>query len=139
MFAAAIAGIAAPQPVFHHAAPVRAPRAARGDAGIAPLTGANDAHVSGLAAAAGEPGIRFATAISFDPAAGAGRLLLACEAALIGGPGDIWWMLMGGIILGGGRVVGARIDAGRQSCEGRLALPSFPIPRARGPMPKATS
>ncbi|MEC9196370.1 MAG: ABC transporter substrate-binding protein [Pseudomonadota bacterium] len=47
-----------------------------------------------------------------DPAAGPARLLFAFEAVIIGGLGNLWGTLLGGIILGVAQSIGTQIDAG---------------------------
>ena len=141
MFATAIAAIGALQLVFYRTALGRVLRATSDDAGIVPLMGVNQAHVFGLATAlaavaVGIAGIWLAMKTNFDPAAGPGRLLFAFEAVIIGGLGNLWGTLIGGIILGVAQTVGAQIDAGFQILAGHLAFIAILIVRPQGLMPK---
>jgi branched-chain amino acid transport system permease protein len=84
----------------------------------------------------GIAGIWLAMKTNFDPAAGPARLLFAFEAVIIGGLGNLWGTLLGGIILGVAQAMGAQIDAGYQILAGHLAFLLILIFRPTGLMPK---
>ncbi|MEM6390741.1 MAG: branched-chain amino acid ABC transporter permease, partial [Pseudomonadota bacterium] len=69
---------------------------------------------------------------NFDPTIGPSRLLFAFEAVIIGGLGNIWGVLAGGIILGVAQAIGAQIDAGFQILAGHLAFLVVLAARPRG-------
>lgn len=141
MFLTAVGVIAALQWVFYHTATGRMLRATSDDPEILPLMGGNRAHMFALATAlasvvVGIAGIWLAMKTNFDPAAGPARLLFAFEAVIIGGLGNLWGTLLGGIILGVAQAVGAQIDAGYQILAGHLAFLLILIIRPTGLMPK---
>ncbi|HKJ62719.1 MAG TPA: branched-chain amino acid ABC transporter permease, partial [Hyphomicrobiales bacterium] len=102
MFAVAVAAIAGMQWVFYHTALGRAFRATSDNQDIAQLMGLNKAHVFGLAmalslAVVAIAGIFLGIRTSFDPSAGPARLIFGFEAVIIGGLGNLWGTLIGGI------------------------------------------
>ena len=102
-------------------------RAVALDREAAQLSGANDRHIFGIAAAiafatVAIAGMAFGMSSSFAPTAGASRLLFAFEAVVIGGIGSIWGTLLGGIVLGVSQIVGAQIDAGYGILAGHLVF-----------------
>ncbi|WP_172331731.1 branched-chain amino acid ABC transporter permease [Mangrovicoccus sp. HB161399] len=143
MFATAIGVIAGLQLIFYRTPLGRMLRATSDDAEIVPLMGGNNAHIfaiaTGLASAVvGVAGIWLAMRTNFDPAAGPVRLLFAFEAVIIGGLGNIWATLAGGIILGVAQTVGAQIDAGFQILAGHLVFLLILIVKPTGLMPRMT-
>lgn len=86
----------------------------------------------------GIAGIWLAMKTNFDPAAGPARLLFAFEAVIIGGLGNIWGTLLGGIILGVAQTIGAQIDAGVQILAGHLAFLLVLVIRPTGLFPKVS-
>lgn len=141
MFVAALAVLALLQWIFYHTALGRLLRATSDDAEIVPLMGGNNAHVfalatmlaSGVVAVAG---VLLAMKTNFDPTAGPARLLFAFEAVIIGGLGNIWGTLAGGIVLGVAQTIGAQIDTGYQVLAGHLAFLAVLVLRPRGLFPK---
>ncbi|WP_330646910.1 MULTISPECIES: branched-chain amino acid ABC transporter permease [Thioclava] len=141
MFVTAIAVIWALQLVFYKTSLGRMLRATSDDAEIVPLMGGNRGHTFALATAlasvvVGIAGIWLAMKTNFDPAAGPARLLFAFEAVIIGGLGNLWGTLLGGIILGVAQTLGAQVDAGFQILAGHLVFLLVLIFRPTGLMPK---
>ena len=67
-------------------------------------------------------GIFLGVRTSFDPAAGPSRLIFGFEAVIIGGLGNLWGTLIGGIILGVSQNIGAKINPGWQILAGHIAF-----------------
>jgi branched-chain amino acid transport system permease protein len=89
--------------------------------------GLNKAHVFGLAMAlslivVGLAGMLLGMRTSFDPSIGAGRLIFGFEAVIIGGLGNLWGTLVGGVILGVAQTIGAKIDPGWQLLAGHITF-----------------
>lgn len=142
MFLAAIGVIGVLQFVFYHTALGRLLRATSDDPEIVPLMGANNGHVFALATAIASgvvaiAGTMLAMKTNFDPTIGPSRLLFAFEAVIIGGMGNIWGTLAGGVILGIAQAIGAQIDAGYQILAGHLAFLAVLIFRPSGLFAKA--
>lgn len=126
-FAVAVAVIALLQWVFYSTALGRGFRAVSDNQEIAQIMGLNRAHMYGLAmalalAVVAVAGIFFGMRTSFDPAIGPGRLIFGFEAVIIGGLGNLWGTLAGGIILGVAQTVGGQINPGWQLLAGHLAF-----------------
>lgn len=141
MFLTAVGVIGALQVVFYKTALGRMLRATSDDPEILPLMGGNRAHTFAVATAlaslvVGIAGIWLAMKTNFDPSAGPARLLFAFEAVIIGGLGNLWGTLLGGIILGVAQAIGAQIDAGYQILAGHLAFLIILVVRPTGLMPK---
>ncbi len=143
MFGTAVAVIWVLQWVFYHTSLGRMLRATSDDPEIVPLMGGNRAHIFALATAlaslvVGIAGIWLAMKTNFDPTAGPARLLFAFEAVIIGGLGNLWGTLIGGIVLGVAQSLGAQIDAGYQILAGHLVFLLILIIRPTGLMPKVS-
>lgn len=126
-FGIAIAVIAGLQFVFYRTGLGRGFRAVSDNQDIAQLMGLNKAHVFGVAmalalAVVAIAGILLGMRTSFDPAIGGGRLIFGFEAVIIGGLGNLWGTLVGGIILGVAQTIGAKIDPGFQLLAGHIAF-----------------
>ena len=67
-------------------------------------------------------GVFLAIRSNFDPFMGPGRLIFGFEAVIIGGLGNLWGTLIGGVILGVAQGIGAQIDPGWQVLTGHLAF-----------------
>ncbi|MEL7081632.1 MAG: branched-chain amino acid ABC transporter permease [Pseudomonadota bacterium] len=124
-FAIAVAVIASLQWIFYRTALGRAFRATSDNQEIAQLMGLNRRHIFGLAmalalAVTAIAGIMLGIRTSFDPSIGGGRLIFGFEAVIIGGLGNLWGTLAGGVILGVAQTVGAKIDPGWQLLAGHL-------------------
>lgn len=93
----------------------RAFRATSDNPEIAGLMGINSRRVYGVAMGislmiVAVAGVLLGIRTNFAPAEGPARLIFAFEAVIIGGLGNIWGTLAGGIILGVAQNVGAFID-----------------------------
>ena len=143
-FVTAIVIIAALQWIFYRTALGRAFRAVSDNQDIAQLMGLNRRHIFGLAmalslAVTAVAGILLGIRTSFDPSIGGGRLIFGFEAVIIGGLGNLWGTLAGGVILGVAQTIGAKIDPGWQLLAGHIAFllilavkPSGLFPRVSG-------
>ena len=126
-FAVAVIVIAGLQWMFYRTALGRAFRAVSDNQDIAQLMGLNKRHVFGLAmtlalGVTAIAGIFLGIRTSFDPSIGGGRLIFGFEAVIIGGLGNLWGTLAGGVILGVAQTVGAKIDPGWQLLSGHIAF-----------------
>jgi branched-chain amino acid transport system permease protein len=143
-FVAAVAVIGGLQALFYRTAFGRAFRATSDDPAVAQLMGLDNRHVFALAmalslAVVGLAGVLLAVRTNFDPAIGPARLIFGFEAVIIGGLGNLWGTLAGGIVLGVAQAVGAKLDPGWQLLAGHLAFllvlavrPEGLFPRVRG-------
>jgi branched-chain amino acid transport system permease protein len=141
IFLTAIVVIGLMQLIFYRTGLGRLLRATSDDAEIVPLMGGNNAHIFALATMLASlvvavAGMFLALKTNFDPSAGPARLLFAFEAIIIGGLGNLWGTLLGGIILGVSQTIGAQIDAGYQILAGHLAFLAILIFRPSGLFPK---
>lgn len=140
-FAAAVLIIALLQWIFYRTALGRAFRAVSDNQDIAQLMGLNKAHIFGLAmalsmAVIAVAGIFLAARTSFDPSVGPARLIFGFEAVIIGGLGNLWGTLIGGIILGVSQNIGAQINPGWQLLAGHIAFLIVLALRPRGLFPR---
>jgi branched-chain amino acid transport system permease protein len=141
MFLAAVAAIGILQFIFYRTAIGRLLRATSDDAEMVPLMGGNNAHIFALATMLASfvvavAGIFLAMKTNFDPTAGPARLLFGFEAVIIGGLGNIWATLLGGIVLGVAQTIGAQIDAGYQVLAGHLVFLAVLVLRPSGLFPR---
>lgn len=140
-FAFAIAVIAGLQWVFYRTPLGRAFRATSDNQDIAQLMGLNKRHVFGMAmalalAVTAVAGILLGIRTSFDPSVGGGRLIFGFEAVIIGGLGNLWGTLVGGVILGVAQTVGATINPGWQLLAGHIAFLVILAVRPNGLFPR---
>ncbi|MAQ45218.1 MAG: branched-chain amino acid ABC transporter permease [Confluentimicrobium sp.] len=140
-FVIAVAVIAALQWTFYRPPLGRVFRATSDNQDIAQLMGLNKAHVFGLAmalalAVTAVAGILLGIRTSFDPAAGGGRLIFGFEAVIIGGLGNLWGTLAGGVILGVAQAIGATINPGWQLLAGHVAFLVILAVRPNGLFPR---
>ncbi|MBU2958886.1 branched-chain amino acid ABC transporter permease [Paracoccus sp. 1_MG-2023] len=140
-FAIAVAVIAALQWTFYRTPLGRAFRATSDNQDIAQLMGLNKRHVFGLAmalalAVTAVAGILLGIRTSFDPSVGGGRLIFGFEAVIIGGLGNLWGTLVGGVILGVAQTVGATINPGWQLLAGHIAFLVILAVRPNGLFPR---
>lgn len=140
-FVIAVAVIAALQWTFYRTALGRAFRATSDNQEIAQLMGLNRRHIFGLAMAlalgvTAIAGIMLGIRTSFDPSIGGGRLIFGFEAVIIGGLGNLWGTLAGGVILGVAQTVGAKIDPGWQLLAGHLVFLAILAVRPNGLFPR---
>jgi len=141
IFAVAVAVIWGLQTLFYRTELGRVFRATSDDRDIARLMGADTRHVYALAMAIAAAivaiaGVLLAVRTNFDPSIGPARLLFAFEAVIIGGLGNLWGTLAGGIILGVAQAIGAQIDPGWQILAGHLAFLVVLLIRPTGLFPK---
>ena len=102
-------------------------RSVSDDQEIAQLMGINNSHLFGSAMAlslaiVSVAGVFLGIRSNFDPSIGPTRLIFAFEAIIIGGLGDLWGTLIGGVILGVAQTLGARINPGYQILAGHLVF-----------------
>jgi branched-chain amino acid transport system permease protein len=143
-FAAAVVVIGGLQALFYRTAFGRAFRATSDDPSVAQLMGLDNRHVFALAmalslAVVAIAGVLLAVRANFDPSIGPARLIFGFEAVIIGGLGNLWGTLAGGIVLGVAQAIGAKLDPGWQLLAGHLAFllvlavkPEGLFPRIRG-------
>ncbi len=141
VFATAVLVIAALQWMFYHTALGRAFRATSDRQDIAQLMGLNRSHVFGLAmalalAVTAIAGVFLGIKTSFDPSIGGSRLIFGFEAVIIGGLGNLWGTLAGGVILGISQTIGAKFHPGFQILAGHLVFLAIIAVRPRGLFPR---
>ena len=142
-FVVAVAVIAALQALFYRTALGRAFRATSDDQTVAQLMGLDTRHVFAMAmalslAVVAIAGVFLAVRSNFDPAIGPARLIFGFEAVIIGGLGNMWGTLVGGVILGVSQAIGAQIDPGWQLLAGHLAFLAILALRPQGLFPKVS-
>jgi len=83
-------------------------------------------------------GVLLGIRTSFDPSAGGARLIFGFEAVIIGGLGNLWGTLAGGVILGVAQTLGAKIDPGWQLLAGHIAFLIVLAVRPNGLFPRVS-
>lgn len=141
MFITAILVIAGLQFIFYRTALGRAFRAVSDNQAIAQLMGLDRRHIFAVAMALSLAVVAIAaiflgTRTSFDPAVGGGRLIFGFEAVIIGGLGNLWGTLAGGIILGVAQAIGAQLHPGWQILAGHIVFLAILAVRPRGLFPR---
>jgi len=141
MFVTAVIVIAGLQFIFYRTALGRAFRAVSDNQDIAQLMGLNRRHIFAVAmalslAVVAIAAIFLSTRTSFDPAVGGGRLIFGFEAVIIGGLGNLWGTLAGGIILGVAQAIGAQLHPGWQILAGHIVFLAILAVRPRGLFPR---
>jgi len=116
-------------------------RATSDDSTTIRLMGIDNRHIFGLATAlsfavAGLAGVLMGGYTNFSPAAGPANLLFGFEAIIIGGLGNLWGTLVGGMILGVAQAVGAEINPGYQVLAGHVAFFAILLTAPRGLFPR---
>jgi branched-chain amino acid transport system permease protein len=129
--------------MFYHTALGRAFRAVSDNQEIAQLMGLNKSHVFGVAMAlalaiTGIAGVLLGMRTNFDPSIGGARLIFGFEAVIIGGLGNLWGTLAGGVVLGVAQTIGAQINPGWQLLAGHLTFLAVLAVRPRGLFPRMT-
>lgn len=142
-FGIAVVVIACLQWTFYRTALGRAFRATSDNQDIAQLMGLNKAHVFGLAmalalAVTAVAGILLGIRTSFDPSIGGARLIFGFEAVIMGGLGNLWGTLVGGILLGVSQTIGAAIDPGWQLLAGHITFLVVLALRPNGLFPRVS-
>ena len=126
---------------FYRTALGRALRATADDPEIASLMGIDVKQIYAVAmslamAVVAIAGVFLAVRTSFDPSSGPIRLLYAFEAVIIGGLGNLWPTLLGGVILGVAQTVGAQINPSWQILSGHLVFLAILLVRPQGLFPR---
>jgi branched-chain amino acid transport system permease protein len=142
-FVIAVVIVAALHWMFYHTALGRAFRAVSDNQDIAQLMGLNRRHIFGLAmalslAVTSVAGLMLGVRTNFDPSIGGARLIFGFEAVIIGGLGNLWGTLIGGVILGVAQTIGAQINPGWQLLAGHLTFLVILTIRPRGLFPRMT-
>ena len=140
-FLIAVGLIAAMEFVFFRSRIGRAFRATSDDPETARAIGVSTKHVFGLAMALSFAVIAIAAVLlaarsTFDPFAGPARLLYGFEAVIIGGLGNLWGTLAGGVVLGVAQTLGAQISPSFQILAGHLVFFAVLAFRPRGLFPR---
>jgi branched-chain amino acid transport system permease protein len=105
--------------------------------------GLDNRHIFGLAmalslAVVAVAGVFLAVRTNFDPASGPARLIFGFEAVIIGGLGNLWGTLLGGVVLGVAQAIGAQIDPGWQLLAGHIVFLAVLAVRPTGFFPRVT-
>ena len=142
-FVIAVVIVAALHWMFYHTALGRAFRAVSDNQAITQLMGLNRRHIFGLAMAlslvvTAVAGLMLGVRTNFDPSIGGARLIFGFEAVIIGGLGNLWGTLIGGVILGVAQTIGAQINPGWQLLAGHLTFLVILTIRPRGLFPRMT-
>jgi branched-chain amino acid transport system permease protein len=140
-FCVAVAVIAGLQYLFYYTALGRAFRATSDDSETAMLMGLDRRRVNAWAMAiclgvVAIAGVFLGVRANFDPAIGPGRLIFGFEAVIIGGLGNLWGTLAGGVILGVAQGIGAQINPGWQVLAGHIVFLLVLAFRPRGLFPR---
>ncbi len=140
-FAVAVVLIGGMEYFFFRSRIGRAFRATSDDPETAQVIGVSTKHVFGLAMALSFAVIAIAAVLlaarsSFDPFAGPARLLYGFEAVIIGGLGNLWGTLAGGVVLGIAQTLGAQISPSFQILAGHLVFFLILAVRPRGLFPR---
>jgi branched-chain amino acid transport system permease protein len=141
MFAASVLLILILELIFFRTSLGRAFRATSDDPEVAQLMMLDRRHVFGMAmalscAVVAIAGIFLAMRTSFDPASGPARLIFGFEAVIIGGLGNLWGTLAGGVVLGVAQAIGAQISPGWQILAGHLVFFLVLALKPRGLFPR---
>jgi branched-chain amino acid transport system permease protein len=143
-FVIAVLVIGGLQILFYRTAVGRSFRATSDDREVAQLMGIENRHIFALAmalslAVVAIAGVFIAVRTTFNPFYGPQLLIFGFEAVIIGGLGNLWGTLAGGIVLGVAQAIGAKLDPGWQLLAGHLAFllvlavrPEGLFPRIRG-------
>jgi branched-chain amino acid transport system permease protein len=142
-FVMAVAIIAGLHWMFYHTPLGRSFRAVSDNQEIAQLMGLNRRHIFGLAmalalAVTAVAGVMLGVRTNFDPSIGGARLIFGFEAVIIGGLGNLWGTLVGGIILGVAQTLGAQINPGWQLLAGHIAFLCIIAIKPRGFFPRVS-
>lgn len=141
IFVSALLVIGGLQAFFYRIPLGRVLRATSDDQDTVRLMGVDNkvvfAYATAIAmAVVGIAGVYLAMRTNFDPSVGPARLLFAFEAVIIGGLGNLWGTLVGGIILGVAQAIGAQIDLGFQILAGHIAFLLVLLFKPQGLFPK---
>ncbi|MEZ5668349.1 MAG: branched-chain amino acid ABC transporter permease [Alphaproteobacteria bacterium] len=140
-FGVAVAVIGALQLMLFGSRIGRIFRATSDNPSVVRLMGIDNRHIFALAmaislAVCAVAGILMGIRTNFTPEIGPARLLFAFEAVIIGGLGNLWGTLAGGIILGVAQGIGAEIHPGAQVLAGHIAFLAVLAVRPQGLFPR---
>jgi branched-chain amino acid transport system permease protein len=121
----------------------RAFRAASDDAEAATIVGIDQRKLYAIATAialatVGIAGVLLGVRTTFAPTSGGSQLIFAFEAVIIGGLGNLWGTLVGGIILGVAQAVGGEIDPAYGVLAGHIVFLVILVLRPTGLFPRPT-
>jgi branched-chain amino acid transport system permease protein len=121
----------------------RAFRAASDDAEAATIVGIDQRKLYAIATAialatVGVAGVLLGIRTTFAPTSGGSQLIFAFEAVIIGGLGNLWGTLVGGIVLGVAQAVGGEIDPAYGVLAGHLVFLVILVLRPTGLFPRPT-
>jgi branched-chain amino acid transport system permease protein len=121
----------------------RAFRAASDDAEAATIVGIDQRKLYAIATAialatVGIAGVLLGIRTTFAPTSGGSQLIFAFEAVIIGGLGNLWGTLVGGIILGVAQAVGGEIDPAYGVLAGHIVFLVILVLRPTGLFPRPT-
>ena len=141
MFVTSVLIIGGLQYIFYKTPLGRAFRATSDNPEIAQIMGLNKSHIFGMAMAlsltvVAVAGIFLGIRTSFDPSIGPGRLIFGFEAVIIGGLGNLWGTLIGGVLLGVSQSIGAQINPGWQLLAGHIMFLVVLAVRPKGFFPR---
>ena len=141
MFVTSVLIIGGLQYIFYRTPLGRAFRATSDNPEIAQIMGLNKSHIFGMAMAlsltvVAVAGIFLGIRTSFDPSIGPGRLIFGFEAVIIGGLGNLWGTLIGGVLLGVSQSIGAQINPGWQLLAGHMMFLVVLAVRPKGFFPR---
>jgi branched-chain amino acid transport system permease protein len=127
VFAVAVLLLAGLSVFFRITLTGRVMRATSDDQRTVQLMGVNNRHVFGLATAlafatVGLAGVLNGVQTNFSPLTGPTLLIFAFEAVIIGGLGNLWGTLVGGVVLGVAQNIGAWITPADQILAGHLVF-----------------
>jgi branched-chain amino acid transport system permease protein len=136
-FGVAVGCLAALQAFLSGTALGRVMRATSDDQEAAQLMGIDNRHVYGVATAialatVAVAGVFLGMRTAFDPSLGPARLIFAFEAVVIGGIGNVWGTLLGGVVLGVAQTLGAQISPAYSILSGHLVFLAVLILRPQG-------
>jgi branched-chain amino acid transport system permease protein len=142
MFVSAVIVIGSLQFLFYRTPLGRALRATSDDPEIARAMGYDNRHLFGLAMALSMGVVAIAGAFlairaNFTPTEGPARLIFGFESVIMGGLGNLWGTLIGGVILGVAQSLGAVLNPGWQILAGHLAFLLVLAIRPQGLLSKA--
>jgi len=142
-FFVAIAVIAGLQYLFFKTSLGRAFRATSDDPETAQLMGLDNRKVYAWAMAlclgvVAIAGVFLGIRANFDPAIGPSRLIFGFEAVIIGGLGNLWGTLIGGVILGVSQAIGAQLNPAWQVLAGHIVFLLVLAVRPTGLFPRMT-
>ena len=140
-FGVAVAVIWGLQFLFYNTSLGRSFRAVSDDAETALLMGLDQRKTYAWAMAlclgvVAIAGVFLGVRSNFDPFMGPGRLIFGFEAVIIGGLGNLWGTLVGGVILGVSQAIGAQINPGWQLLAGHLVFLLVLAFRPKGLFPR---